>query len=174
MTSDPVENILRDPRFEGKPITWGVDAAEYDQIRHAWLTHVAAEERLFAPYTDAVWKTQIQTMLSVFTDDCVMELVPTGQQWMGKQQAAAFYDMFIPAFEAMEWVPQALVIGPQGVLDVVNMKAILRKPFAGLTQLGQEIHTQWVIYFPWAPDKAKLRGEIIYSIRPLTPKEIAG
>jgi hypothetical protein len=36
----------------------------------------------------------------------------------------------------MEWVPQALVIGPQGVLDVVNMTGKLVKEFAGLKEVG--------------------------------------
>ncbi len=70
-------------------------------------------------------------------------------------------------------MPQSLVIGPQGVLDVVNMRGFLRKEFAGLTEVGQQVHLQWVIYFPWAPDQAKLRGEVIYSIRPLTAVERA-
>jgi hypothetical protein len=39
----------------------------------------------------------------------------------------------------MEWVPQALVIGPQGVLDVVNMTGTLLKPFAGLTAVGDRL-----------------------------------
>ncbi len=106
-------------------------------------------------------------MLGVFTDDCVMELVPTGQRWEGHGQAAEFYRVFLSSLEGMQWVPQALVIGPQGVLDVVNMTGTLRKEFAGLTQVGAEVRLQWVIYFPWAPDEGKFKGEVIYSIRPL-------
>jgi hypothetical protein len=149
----------------------GITPAEYDHIRHAWLTHVAAEERLFQPFTEPVWNEQMKTMLSVFADDCIMELVPAGQRWEGKAQADAFYRLFISSFENMKWLPQALVIGPQGMLDVVNMKGTLRKEFAGLTDIGQQMHLQWVIYFPWAPDQAKLRGERIYSMRQLTAVE---
>jgi hypothetical protein len=29
------------------------------------------------------------------------------------------------------------------------------------------VHLQWVIFFPWVPDAGKLKGEVIYSIRPL-------
>jgi len=64
----------------------------------------------------------------------------------------------------MEWVPQALVIGPQGVLDVVNMTGKLVKEFAGLKDVGKQLHLQWVIYFPWVPNKGKFKGEVIYSI----------
>ena len=171
MASDPVTNILHDPRFKGQPITWEITSAQYDVIRRAWLIHVAAEERLFSPYTEAEWTTQMAVMLSVFTDDCVMELVATQERWQGPAQADAFYRTFIPSFSGMQWVPQALVIGPQGVLDVVNMTGQLERPFAGLTDVGQPLHLQWVIYFPWVPAEGKFRGETIYAIRPLTPDE---
>ena len=67
----------------------------------------------------------------------------------------------------MKWVPQALVIGPQGVLDVVNMTGTLVKEFAGLDQVGKPVHLQWVIYFPWVPEQGKFKGEVIYSISEL-------
>jgi hypothetical protein len=56
---------------------------------------------------------------------------------------------------------------PQGVLDVVNMTGKLVKAFAGLDQVGGEVHLQWVIYFPWVPEQGKFKGEVIYSIRQL-------
>jgi hypothetical protein len=149
MSTDPVTQILEDSRFAGQPITWNVTPDEYVQVRHAWLTHVAAEERLFEPYTLDEWQQQMATMLSVFSQDCVMEIVPTGERWEGHHGADAFYQAFIPSFSGMQWVPQALVIGPQGVLDVVNMSGTLTRPFAGLTAVGQPVHLQWVIAFPW-------------------------
>jgi hypothetical protein len=171
MSDDPVTQILTDSRFRGQPLTWDVTPDEYATIRHAWLTHVAAEERLFAPYTDAEWQEQMATMLSVFSDDCVMEIVPTGERWTGHAGAETFYPAFIPSFTAMQWVPQALVIGPQGVLDIVNMTGTLARPFAGLSVVGQPVHLQWVISFPWIPAEGKFRGETIYAIRPLTAAE---
>jgi hypothetical protein len=167
MSADPVAELLSDPRFAGKPITWGVTSESYDAIRRAWLTHVQAEEVLFQPFTEGAFQRQIEIMLSVFTDDCVMELASAGMRWQGRAQATEFYRLFLGAFEAMQWVPQALVIGPQGVLDVVNMTGTLRKKFAGLTQVGAQVHLQWVIYFPWVPEQGKFKGEVIYSIRPL-------
>ena len=132
MSADPVAELLSDPRFRGKPITWGVTSESYDAVRRAWLTHVHAEEVLFEPFTEDEFKTQMEVMLGVFTDDCVMELVPAGMRWQGRAQATEFYRIFLGAFEGMKWVPQALVIGPQGVLDVVNMTGKLLKKFAGL------------------------------------------
>ena len=136
MSADPVAELLSDPRFRGKPITWGVTSEGYDAVRRAWLTHVHAEEVLFKPFTEDEFKTQMEVMLSVFTDDCVMELVPAGARWEGRAQATQFYRIFLGSFEGMQWVPQALVIGPQGVLDVVNMTGKLIKKFAGLDQVG--------------------------------------
>jgi SnoaL-like domain len=167
MGVDPVAQLLNDPRFKGKPITWGVTSDSYDAIRRAWLTHVHAEEVLFKPFTENEFKTQMQVMLSVFTDDCVMELATTGERWQGHEQAAAFYRVFLSSLQEMQWVPQALVIGPQGVLDVVNMTGKLVKEFAGLKEVGAAVHLQWVIYFPWVPTAGKFKGEVIYSIRPL-------
>jgi hypothetical protein len=167
MSADPVAQLLNDPRFKGLPITWGVTPEGYDAVRRAWLTHVQAEEVLFEPFTEDVFKTQMKVMLSVFTDDCVMELATAGQRWQGHAQAAEFYRLFLSSLEGMKWVPQALVIGPQGVLDVVNMTGKLVKEFAGLKQVGAQVHLQWVIYFPWVPDEGKFKGEVIYSIRPL-------
>jgi hypothetical protein len=167
MDPDPVAQLLSDPRFKGQPITWGVTSESYDAVRRAWLTHVHAEEVLFKPFTENEFKTQMQAMLSVFTDDCVMELVPGGERWEGHGQATEFYRVFLSSLEGMEWVPQALVIGPQGVLDVVNMTGKLVKEFAGLKEVGARVHLQWVIYFPWVPNAGKFKGEVIYSIRPL-------
>jgi hypothetical protein len=167
MGADPVAELLADPRFKGMPITWGVTSEGYDAIRRAWLTHVHAEEVLFKPFTEDEFQTQMQIMLSVFTDDCVMELASAGQRWEGHGRATEFYRVFLSSFQEMAWVPQALVIGPQGVLDVVNMTGKLVKEFAGLKQIGAQVHLQWVIYFPWVPDLGKFKGEVIYSIRPL-------
>jgi hypothetical protein len=122
---------------------------------------------LFKPFTENEFKTQMRIMLSVFTNDCVMELVPTGKRWEGREQAEEFYRVLLGSLQDTEWIPQALVIGPQGVLDVVNMTGKLVKEFAGLKQVGERLHLQWVIYFPWVPDAGKFKSEVIYSIRPL-------
>jgi hypothetical protein len=172
MATDPVQAILADPRFKGAPITWTDDPGEYADVRHAWLTHVSAEEKLFQPYGEAEWQAQMATMLSVFTDDCAMELAFLGQKWIGHDGADRFYREFIPAFENMTWVPQALVVGPQGVLDVVDMTGTLVRDFAGMTASRDELHLQWVIFFPWVPEQKKFRGEKVFSIRPLTSAEL--
>lgn len=173
MSDDPAQAILDDPRFKGAPVTWESDPAEYDRIRHSWLTHVAAEEKLFQPYSAAEWDAQMAIMLSVFTDDCAMELRFTGETWSGHDGAESFYRQFIPSFDSMEWTPQALAVGPQGVLDVVNMSGTLVRDFAGLKASRERLHLQWVIFFPWVPASQKFRGETVFSIRPLSEAELA-
>ncbi|HWJ58901.1 MAG TPA: nuclear transport factor 2 family protein [Sphingomicrobium sp.] len=172
MSNDPVADILNDPRFKGSPLTWEADPAEYDRIRHAWLTHVSAEEPLFAHHENqADWDRQLPIMLGVFTDDCVMELVSCGRKWHGQDGAAEFYRYFITAFDGMVWVPQAMVIGPQGVLDVANMSGVLVQDFAGMKATNTRVQLQWIIHVPWVPEKQKFGGERIFSIRPLSQFE---
>src|SRR5262249_3035354 len=104
MSADPVAQLLSDPRFKGETVTWGVTTESYNAIRRAWLTHVQAEEVLFKPFTEDEFKAQMEVMLSVFTDDCVMELVATRERWEGRRRASDFYRMFLSSLEGMEWV----------------------------------------------------------------------
>jgi hypothetical protein len=159
-----------DPRF-AQILNLTVTPDLYAEIRDLWLLHVTNEERLFVPHTDEVAKDAMDKMLSAFTPDCVMELVATGDRWTGYDGARAFYDTFLSSLGDMEWVPQALVIGPQGVLDVVSMKGTLLRPFAGLTAIGEKLALQWVIYFPWIAKARRFKGEYIYAIRALGTKE---
>lgn len=159
-----------DPRF-AQILDRTIDPALYQRILSSWLRHVTNEEKLFQPFSESQFEACMQEMLAPFTDDCAMEIVFTGEKFTGHDGARAFYRVFLSSFEGMKWVPQALVIGPQGVLDVVNMTAILAKPFAGLTQVGAALRLQWTIYFPWVTEQRKFKGEIIYSIRPLSAHE---
>jgi hypothetical protein len=159
-----------DPRF-AQILDRTITPELYQEILRLWLQHVTNEERLFVPHSQAVLEDAMKQMLIPFTDDCVMQLVFTGERWTGHDGARQFYDVFLSSIDGMKWVPQALVIGPQGVLDVVNMTGVLQRPFAGLTSVGAQLSLQWLIYFPWVMEKHQFRGEIIYSIRPLTAHE---
>lgn len=171
---DPVTQILNDPRFSGQPITWEATPETYDKIRHDWLTHVSSEEKLFTPpITEGEFEAEMKTMMSVFTDDCVMELVETGERWDGQGGAKEFYRTFLSSFTAMQWHPLSIVVGPQGVLDVANMTSTLLKPFAGFDRVGDEVNLQWVIHFPWVQEAGKFSGETVYSIRALSTSELS-
>lgn len=152
-----------DPRFA--PLELGVTPELYEEIRDLWLEHVTNEEKLFVPVSEEEWNRYLGIILDTLTEDCVMEVRSAGIRLDGRDGARTFYETFIPSFEGMEWVPQALVIGPQGVLDVADMTAKLVRPFAGLEAVGQNVSTEWVIYFPWDPERHQFRGETIYSIR---------
>jgi hypothetical protein len=152
-----------DPRFS--PLEVGVSPELYDEIRALWLEHVTNEEKLFVPVSEEEWDRYLGAILDTLTDDCVMEVRSAGMRLEGKDGAREFYETFIPSFEEMQWVPQALVIGPQGVLDVADMTAKLVRPFAGLDAVGEQVSTEWVIHFPWDRERHRFRGEIIYSIR---------
>jgi hypothetical protein len=153
-----------DPRFE--PLERTIDEDLYEEIKGLWLKHVMAEEQLFVPHSEEEGHVALEESLTTFVDDCVMEVKQTGERFTGLDGARQFYmEAFIPSFEGMQWTPQALVIGPQGVLDVADMTAKLVKPFAGFDRVGEQVHLEWVIHFPWDADRHLFRGETIYSIR---------
>jgi hypothetical protein len=152
-----------DPRFA--PLEMGVSPELYDEIRDLWLEHVTTEEKLFVPVSDEDWNRYLGIILDTLTEDCVMEVRSAGIRLEGWDGAREFYETFIPSFEGMQWTPQALVIGPQGVLDVADMTAKLVRPFAGLEAVGENVSSEWVIYFPWDHEQHRFRGETIYSIR---------
>ena len=152
-----------DSRFA--PLEMNISPQLYDEIRERWLEHVSTEEKLFMPVSREEWDRYLRIVLETLTDDCVMEVRSARLRFEGIDGAREFYEAFIPSFEGMQWTPQALVIGPQGVLDVADMTAKLVRPFAGLDAVGEHLSTEWVIYFPWDSEQHKFRGEIIYSIR---------
>jgi hypothetical protein len=153
-----------DARFE--PLERTIDERLYEEIKALWLMHVTEEEKLFAPHSEEDGERALEQALTAFTDDCVMEVKQSGDRFTGQEGARDFYTKaFLPSFEGMQWVSQALVIGPQGVLDVADMTATLVRPFAGLTTVGQEVKLEWVIYFPWETERGKFGGETTYSIR---------
>jgi hypothetical protein len=162
--------MAEDPRFAAI-LDRTITPELYQEILQSWLRHVTNEEKLFVPHSDEVATEAMKEMLAVFTDDCAMELVFAGQRWTGHDGAREFYRVFLSSFAGMQWIPQALVIGPQGVLDVVNMTGKLVKPFAGYSNVGETVSQQWTIYFPWDMQRHMFRGEIIFGIRPLSRGE---
>lgn len=137
---------------------------EYDAVRTQWFAHVDNEEKLFVPHTDAEGKAALDAVLATFTPECVVSL-PGGQKWTGIEGARAFYDWFLTFFDNMVWPPQAVVIGPQGVADIAEMRATQRKPFGPLAHIDQAVRVQWVIYWPWNVEKKLFDGEQVHSLQ---------
>src|SRR5829696_5580104 len=144
-----------DPRFEP------LERTITEDLKALWLLHVTEEEKLFVPHSEEEGERALELSLTAFVDDCTMEVKQTGERFTGLDGAREFYTQaFIPSFEGMQWTPQALVIGPQGVLDVADMTATLARPFAGLTSVGERVALEWVIYFPWDTDQRQVpRGD---------------
>lgn len=101
--------------------------------------------------------------MATLTDDCETSL-PNGDSWKGQTGVREFYAFFLSAFENMVWTPQAVVIGPQGVLDVAEMTGIQQKTFGGLERLNTPVRVQWVIFWSWDLQRKQFGGEKVYSL----------
>ena len=130
---------------------WELDADTYQTIRRLWISHSRAEDR-----------RDLQGLLDTLAEDCVYEVVPTGQRWEGHAGARAFYMTFLGAFPDVKFDLQDIVIGPQGVIEVTRMTGTHRGVWAGEQPTGQPVNLLVVIHFPWDPEARKFGGERIY------------
>jgi hypothetical protein len=151
-------DLQSDPRFQGH-FAWEVTPEEYDTIRSTWLKHVGAEEKPFVPHSEED-EEQLAIVRSTMTDEC--------KRWEGWDGALEFYKTFLAAFSGMQWVPQTVVIGPQGILDVADMTVTQEAPFGDMDQVDQQVRLEWVVYFLWNLEQKRFEGETFYSIRSLS------
>jgi predicted ester cyclase len=131
----------------------------HEKIRRLWIRHSLAEDRRDVP-----------GLLETLTEDCVYEVVPTGQRWEGHAGARRFYETFLGAFPDVKFALTDIVIGPQGVIEVAEMTGTHRGPWAGAEPTGEPVRLTIIIHFPWAPAAEKFAGERVYFDRAaLTP-----
>jgi hypothetical protein len=123
----------------------------YDQIRALWAYHCDRENN-----------SDIDGLLTTLTDDCEYHLVNVGAKWHGHEGARAFYKELLGAFADVLWVPEALVIGPQGVFDVVVLNGRQLKDWAGIKAIGERVFLRFLIWFPWDTEQSKFSGERMY------------
>jgi predicted ester cyclase len=135
-------------------LNWDVSADDYQAIRRLWIEHSRAEDR-----------RDLQGLIDTLAEDCVYEIVPTGQRWEGHAGARTFYMSFLGAFPDVKFDLQDIVIGPQGVIEVTRMTGTHRGAWAGIDPTGQQVSTVIVIHFPWDPQARKFSGERIYYDR---------
>jgi predicted ester cyclase len=135
-------------------LAWEVTPELYDQIRRLWTRHSLAEDR-----------RDLDGLLDTLTEDCVYEVVPTGQRWLGHDGARAFYQAFLGAFPDVKFHLLDIVIGPQGVMEVADMTGTQRGPWAGLEPSGRPLRLRIIIHFPWDPAAQKFAGEKVYFDR---------
>ena len=140
-------------------LDWEVTQEQYDYIKNLWIKHVTNEA-----------EGNIDVVLTTMTDDCVYEIVETGEKWIGHEGARTFYDTLTKAVPDAVFELLDIAIGPQGVLGIANMRGTQKAPFAGNDGTGQKIFWRLINMFSWDPVKLKFTGERIYSLKPVIGK----
>jgi len=127
-------------------------AAEHEAIRALWQKHSIAEDERDLP-----------GLLSTLTEDCVYELVQTGDRWEGHDGAARFYMGLLGAFPDIHFDLTNIVIGPQGVSEEADVTGTHEAAWLGFPPSGERLSWKVVIFFPWDPDRQLFRGERVYT-----------
>ena len=126
----------------------------YDTIRRLWIKHSKAEDN-----------RDLQGLIDTLAEDCVYEIIPTGQRWQGHDGARQFYLTFLGAFPDVKFAMTDIVIGPQGVFEVAMMTGTQRGEWAGVPPSGKSVQLQVIIHFPWNDEVGKFAGENVYFDR---------
>lgn len=140
---------------------WEVTPELYRRIRRLWIRHSLAEDR-----------RDIPGLLATLAENCVYELVPTGQRWVGHEGARQFYHTLLGAFPDVKFALQDIVIGPQGVIEVARLTGTHQGPWAGLAPTGRRVDCTVIIYFPWDPNVGKFAGEKVYFDRAVLEEQL--
>lgn len=135
-------------------LDWSIDTATYRRIKRLWVRHSIAEDR-----------RDLDGLISTLSADCVYEIVPTGQRWLGHEGARSFYTTFLGAFPDVHFDLADIVIGPQGVIEVATMTGTHQGDWAGLPATGRPVRLQVIIHFPWQPQAGLFAGEDVYLDR---------
>ena len=135
-----LELIHRDP-----------EPAEHDEIRALWKRHSIAEERRDLP-----------GVILTLTDDCVYELVQTGDRWEGHEGATRFYTGLLAGFPDIDFRLTNIVIGPQGVWEEADVTGTHEAEWLGIPPSNERLAWKVAIFFPWDRTQRRFRGERIY------------
>jgi predicted ester cyclase len=128
-----------------------VDQAEHDAIRELWKQHSIAEDARDLP-----------GLIATLTEDCVYELVQTGDRWEGHEGAARFYTQLLTAFPDIRFMLTDIVIGPQGVVEQADVEGTHAAEWLGQQPTGERLEWTVVIFFPWDPEARKFKGERVF------------
>ncbi|MDQ4078975.1 MAG: nuclear transport factor 2 family protein [Chloroflexota bacterium] len=126
---------------------------EYNQIRQEWIAHSIAED-----------KRDIPGLMATLTEDCVYEIVNTGDVWQGKQGATRFYTELLTAFPDIHFDLQHIVIGPQGVWEEAHVSGTHENDWLHLPATGAPVEFDVSIFFPWDPEAKKFSGERVHVL----------
>jgi predicted ester cyclase len=130
------------------------DNGELRAIKRLWIEHSIAED-----------KQNIPGLLATLADDCMYEIVPTGQHWYGLDGVRAFYTELFAAFPDNHFALTDIVIGPQGVFEAARLTGTNLGPWAGVEPSGLPVDLQVLILFPWNPGTQRFLGERIWFDR---------
>jgi predicted ester cyclase len=130
------------------------DTAELRRIKRLWVRHSIAEDR-----------RDIDGLIATLSDDCVYEIVPTGQRWEGHDGARLFYTQLFAAFPDNAFALTDIVVGPQGVFEVATLTGTNTGPWAGAAPTGLPVELQVLILFPWDHVTQRFEGERIWFDR---------
>ncbi len=123
----------------------------YDAVKKLWIKHSKAEDN-----------RDLDGLIATLAEDCVYEIIPTGQKWEGHEGAREFYTTFLTAFPNVRFDLQDIVIGPQGVIEVTQLIGTHRGEWAGLAPTRKKVSVPIVIHFPWNAEAARFAGEKVY------------
>ena len=127
------------------------DPAELRRIKRLWVRHSIAEDR-----------RDIDGLVATLAEDCVYELITTGQTWHGHDGARAFYSGLFAAFPDNAFALTDIVVGPQGVWEAARLTGTNLGPWAGAAPSGLAVDLAVHILFPWDPGKQRFGGERIW------------
>jgi predicted ester cyclase len=127
---------------------------EYAEIRNLWIAHSKAEDA-----------RDLNGLIATLSENCVYEIVPTGQRWEGHDGARNFYLTFLGAFPDVHFDMYEIAIGPQGVFEVAKMTGTHKGEWAGIAPTGKFVETDVIIFFPWNPVTRKFDGERVWFDR---------
>ena len=130
------------------------DPAELRRIKRLWVRHSIAEDA-----------RDIDGLIATLADDCVYEIVPTGQRWEGHVGARAFYEELFAAFPDNAFALSEIVIGPQGAFEVATLTGTNTGPWAGVAPSGLAVSLEVLILFPWDAVTERFAGERIWFDR---------
>ena len=125
---------------------------EHDEIRELWKRHSIAEQNRDLP-----------GLISTLTEDCVYELVQTGNRWEGHEGATRFYMGLLGAFPDIDFQLTEIVVGPQGVFEEADVTGTHEGAWLGVPPTGEPLAWKVAILFPWDRDRRRFSGERIYS-----------
>jgi hypothetical protein len=130
------------------------DPAEIRRIKRLWVRHSIAEDA-----------RDIDGLIATLSDDCVYEIVPSGQRWVGHDGARSFYAALFGAFPDNAFALSEIVIGPQGAFEVATLTGTNLGPWAGAPPSGLPVSLEVIILFPWDPVTQRFTGERIWFDR---------